>query len=91
MATLIIQVRFLQSRQRVFTPHPRLLIRTDNDVGPKLQLDLYNVSFTPTGNVDFISDQWGKLEATGDCLAAVSGPNVGRFGLVTVLNVAPGP
>jgi hypothetical protein len=63
----------------------------DNDVGPKLQLDLYNVSFTPTGNVDFISDQWGKLEATGDCLAAVSGPNVGRFGLVTVLNVAPGP
>lgn len=61
-----------------------------NEVGPQITLDLYNVSFTPSGAVDFISDTWGNMETTGDVLAASSGENVGKFGQATFTNVAPG-
>jgi len=61
-----------------------------NEVGPQMTVDLYNVSFTPTGAIDFISDAFGNMETTADVLAATDGVNVGKFGLVTFTNVAPG-
>lgn len=60
-----------------------------NDVGPKITLDLYNVNFTPSGDVSMISDGFNSMEVTAEVLAAVSGPNVGKFGLAKFTNVAP--
>lgn len=62
-----------------------------NEVGPQMTVDLYNVSFTPSGDLNFISDStFGDMETTADVLAATDGENVGKFGLVTFTNVAPG-
>lgn len=41
-----------------------------NDVGPKITLDLYNVSFSPNGDLGMISDEFNNMEVTGDVLAA---------------------
>lgn len=41
-----------------------------NEVGPKITMDLHNVTFTPTGDLNFISDEFGQMEATADVLAA---------------------
>lgn len=60
-----------------------------NDVGPKITVDLYNVSFTPTGDLSLISDEFNNMEVTADVLAATSGPNVGKFGLAKFTNVEP--
>lgn len=57
-----------------------------NDTGPKVTMDLYNVSFKPDGDVDFISDEWNEMEATADVLQATTGPNTGKFGLITITN-----
>lgn len=51
-----------------------------NDIGPKVTVDLYNVSVTPDGDIDMISDEWNQMELTMDMLAATDGPNVGKFG-----------
>jgi hypothetical protein len=58
-----------------------------NDVGPQITVDLYNVSFTPTGDLEMISDEWNNMEVTADVLVAASGPNVGKFGLAKFTNV----
>jgi hypothetical protein len=39
-----------------------------NDVGAKVQLDFFNVSFSPSASFSPISDEWGQLEITGDVL-----------------------
>jgi hypothetical protein len=58
-----------------------------NDVGPQITIDLYNVSFTPTGDLEMISDEWNSMEVEGDILTAASGPNEGKFGLAKFTNV----
>jgi len=58
-----------------------------NDVGPKVTIDLYQVSFNPTGDLEMISDEWNEMEVEGDVLVAPSGPNVGKFGLAKFTNV----
>lgn len=58
-----------------------------NDVGPKITVNLYNVSFTPSGDLQMISDEWNNMEVTGDVLVAASGPNVGKFGVAKFTNV----
>lgn len=59
-----------------------------NDVGPKVTMDLYNVSFKPDGDLDFISDEWNEMEATADVLQASGGANDGKFGLIQITNTA---
>lgn len=39
-----------------------------NNVGAKVQLDFFNVSFTPGASFSPISDEWGQLEVTGEVL-----------------------
>jgi len=39
-----------------------------NDIGAKVQLDFFNVSFTPGASFSPISDEWGQLEVTADVL-----------------------
>lgn len=58
-----------------------------NDVGPQMTVDLYNVSFTPSGDLEMISDEWNNMEVTADMLVAEDGPNAGKFGLVQFTNV----
>jgi hypothetical protein len=48
-----------------------------NDVGPQWTFIFPVVTLTPTGSLDAISDEWGKIELTGDVLAD---PNTGFFG-----------
>lgn len=58
-----------------------------NDIGPKFDVTLYNVSFLPSGQLDLISDEWGNLEVEAQILAATEGANVGKFGIIKVTNV----
>ena len=60
-----------------------------NDYGPKMTIDLWNVSFNPTGDLEMISDEWNGMEVTADVLVAADGPNVGKFGLVKITNSTP--
>jgi hypothetical protein len=48
-----------------------------NDVGPKWNLEFLNVVMTPSAALNPISDEWGKIELTADCLADAS---TGVFG-----------
>jgi hypothetical protein len=57
-----------------------------NDVGPKITVNLYNVSFTPSGDLSMISDEFNSMEVTADVLAATSGPNSGKFGIAQFTN-----
>jgi hypothetical protein len=47
-----------------------------NDIGPRVQIDLYRVEFTPGSSINPISDEWGQLEVSGE-VTAVNG----RFGV----------
>jgi hypothetical protein len=58
-----------------------------NDVGPKITVDLYNVSFSPSGDLEMISDEWNNMEVTADMLVAADGANAGKFGLAKFTNV----
>lgn len=58
-----------------------------NEVGPKVTMDLYNVSFRPDGDLDFISDEWNEMEATAEVLQANGGPNDGKFGILQITNI----
>lgn len=60
-----------------------------NDYGPKITVDLWNVSWTPSGDLQMISDEWNNMEVTGEVLAAESGPNAGKFGQMQITNSTP--
>lgn len=60
-----------------------------NDYGPKITVDLWNVSWTPSGDLEMISDEWNNMEVEGDVLAADSGPEAGKFGLMKITNSTP--
>jgi hypothetical protein len=60
---------------------------SNNDIGPKYDVTLYNVSITPTGDFSMISEEWGTMECEADVLPAQSGPTAGKFGLVKVTNI----
>lgn len=51
-----------------------------NSTGPQWNFEFLAVSFTPTGTLNPISDQWGVLEVTGD-VTAVNG----SFGTATAV------
>lgn len=61
-----------------------------NDVGPKITVNLYHVSFTPSGDLGMISDEFNSMEVTADVLAAPSGDNEGKFGVAKFTNVSVG-
>jgi hypothetical protein len=60
-----------------------------NEVGPKMTVDLWNVSFAPNGDLGLISDEWNEMELTGDVLTGDEAPNVGKFGRIKYTNLAP--
>lgn len=47
-----------------------------NDIGAKVQLDFFNVSFSPGSSFSPISDEWGSLEVNADVLI----DDDGKFG-----------
>lgn len=49
-----------------------------NEVGKKIKW-VGNVTFAPSGSFNFISEEWGSVEATGEVLADENG----AFGVVT--------
>lgn len=61
-----------------------------NEVGPKVTVDLWNVTFNPDGDFGLISDEWNNMELSGDVLVANTGDvNAGKFGTIQVTNVEP--
>lgn len=52
-----------------------------NDVGSKVSLDLPSVSFTPSGSLNLISDEWGQMEISAEVLFD---EEAGDFGTCTV-------
>lgn len=60
-----------------------------NEVGPKITIDLYNVGFTPSGDLGMISDEWNEMEVTGDVQVAPASDtaNAGKFGVAKFTNV----
>lgn len=59
-----------------------------NDYGPRWDYYFYNVSFTPTGSINPISDEWNNMEATADVLVSQTAPNVGQFGYAKLTNLS---
>lgn len=51
-----------------------------NDVGPRIQYDWPNVSITPSGSINLISDEWGQMEITAEVLGDAT---TGSFGTAT--------
>lgn len=54
-----------------------------NDVGPKITVDLYNVSFAPSGDLSMISDEFNAMEVTVDVLAATGVQPIAATGTYT--------
>lgn len=54
-----------------------------NDQGPQVTLDLYNVSFTPSGDLGFISDEFNQMEVTADVLAKGGVQPISATGIYT--------
>lgn len=48
----------------------------NNDIGPKVTLDLRNVSWAPSGGFNPISTEWLQMEVTGELLS----DSLGQFG-----------
>jgi hypothetical protein len=62
-----------------------------NDVGPRWDLQFYNVEFSPSGSFNPISDEWNQIEVTGEVLLATSGANIGKIGLAQLTNLPAAP
>lgn len=54
-----------------------------NDVGPQITVDLYNVSFQPSGDLTMISDEFNNMEVTCDVLAAGGVAPIAATGIYT--------
>jgi hypothetical protein len=50
------------------------------DVGPKLEANLWKVSLNPTGEVPFITDNWGAIELEGEILSDAAGHASNPYG-----------
>lgn len=61
----------------------RVEIIGTNDIGPKYSFDFPSVTFTPSGALGFISDEYNNIELEGEVLAVE-----GSFGTVTELESA---
>jgi len=63
-----------------------------NEVGPQVQVDLWNVSFQPDGDFEVISDEFNNMEVSGNVLVAGADDveNAGKFGQVQILNIGGG-
>lgn len=55
-----------------------------NTVGNKVSATFLNVSFSPSGDISFLSDEWGSVEITGEVLVDGNGD----FGTITVTDQA---
>jgi hypothetical protein len=55
-----------------------LIFTGANDIGPQLVITLTNVQITPSAPMNFIGDEYGLLEVTGEVLA----DDTGSFGTV---------
>lgn len=62
-----------------------------NDVGPRWDLQFYNVELSPSGSFNPISDEWNQIEVTGEVLLATSGANIGKIGLAQLTNLPASP
>jgi hypothetical protein len=51
-----------------------------NDVGAKWNFEFLRVDFIPSGSINPISDEWGKIEITGKCAAVDVGGGTLSFG-----------
>jgi hypothetical protein len=61
-----------------------------NDVGPRWDLNFYNVEFSPSGSLNPISSEWNQIEVTGEVLLAEApSTNAGKVGLATLTNLPP--
>lgn len=62
-----------------------------NEVGPKITMDLYNVSFQPGASLSLIGEEWNQLEITGQVQLAPAGLMVdeddvgGKVGRMTIV------
>jgi len=62
---------------------------SSNDVGPKYNIHLYRVVFSPSGSLNLIDqDEVGNFEVEGESLIAIpGGPNEGKFGKLWFTNI----
>jgi hypothetical protein len=61
-----------------------------NALGPQMEVILDNVSWTPSGDLQMISDEWNSMEVTGAILPSEeAGPRFGKFGTIQIKNSTP--
>lgn len=59
-----------------------------NDVGNQVVMSLPSVSFTPTGSLNLISDEWGQIEVTAEVLSTTYTDGSTNFGTITITEAA---
>jgi hypothetical protein len=66
-----------------------LKFTSTNEVGPKVDLHFFNVSFIPSGSINPISDEFGQMEVTAQVLVAGQDMSwqAGRFGVAKITNL----
>jgi hypothetical protein len=57
-----------------------------NDVGPKWNLNFWNVEFSPSGSFNPISDEWNNIEVTGEVLVG-EGEHANKVGTAQLTNL----
>ena len=61
-----------------------------NDVGPRWDLQFYNVEFSPSGSFNPISDEWNQIVVTGEVLLAPAGhAQAAKIGIAQLTNLPP--
>lgn len=60
---------------------------SNNDVGPRWNMFLHNVSFIPSEAINPLSDEWGQITIEADVLVSQTAPYVGQFGYAQVTNI----
>lgn len=60
---------------------------SNNDVGPRWNAFMHNVSFVPTSAISPISDEWGQITLDGESLVSQTAPNAGSFGYWQLTNL----
>jgi hypothetical protein len=61
-----------------------------NDIGPKITVELLNVVFRPANNaMGVMSDEWGQLSVTGECLIDVASSGFGTITHPDTTQISP--
>jgi len=63
----------------------KVRFRQRNDVGPRWNIELFNVRYKPSASINFISDEWGGIEVEGEILFSADDDGFGFLQLTNLV------